>query len=267
MIRVTATFPADFRVRLDVALARTGVVLVVFALFIIWGARLSVARNVYVSELGAAGEPTAEWFRAALLLIVIGGAFIAWTGRHIRTTIRFLRAVSPAMTLWTCCALFLVASQVTCTQGCPIPYGPSFTWQDFIHTTIAVLAFAASCVAMLQVSFAEGQRTLRSLSLACSVTIAVVAGTGGILALVHVSVNVGSALELLATTVALAWLAAFGIAVGAPSAVKKRQQAVGKPDELVDLVLIPIDPPHSGLGVNGHEIPVLFPHDERALGT
>lgn len=264
---MTDSFPLAGRVHRDTLLAVVGCVCVVAALVIIWSARLTVAREIYVSELGATGEPTAGWFRVALLLIVAGGGLIAWAGRHIRTIAPLLRACSPAVSLWIGCAFFLIASQVTCTKGCPLPYGPTFRWQDFTHTTVAVLAFGAACWAMLQVSFAVGHRALRTLSLTCGATVAVVAATGGILSLARFGTNVGSVLELLATTVALGWLAAFGIAVGQTSVLKKRQQLVGESDELVDFVVVPVDPSHARLGLDRHEIGVLLPHDEGALGT
>ena len=249
-------------------LAILGCVLVAAALAIIWGARLTVPRVMYVSELGATGEPTAEWFRAALLLIVAGGSLIAWSARRIRSIAPLLRTWTPAISLWIGCGFFLVASQVTCTARCPLPYGPSFTWQDFIHTSVAVLAFAAACWGMLQCSFAVGHRSLRRFSLASGIAVAVVAGTGGILSLARFGTDVGSVLELVATTIALAWLGVLGATLTwRASAAQQLEQAVGEADELVDLVVVPVDPPHVRLGFDRHEVPVLLPDDERAFGT
>lgn len=265
---MTDNQPAAGRRSLDAHLALLGCVLVAAALVIIWGARVTVPRVMYVSELGATGEPTAEWFRAALLLIVAGGSLIAWTGRRIRTVAPLLRAWTPAISLWIGCAFFLVASQVTCTARCPLPYGPSFTWQDFIHTSVAVLAFAAACWAMLQCSFAIGHRALRRFSLASGIAVAVVAGVGGILSLARFGTDVGSVLELVATTIALAWLGVLGgslVAVG--SAAQQFEETVGESDELVDLVVVPVHPPHARLGLDRHEVAMLLPDDERAFGT
>ncbi|WKK70681.1 hypothetical protein Q0F99_12795 [Rathayibacter oskolensis] len=50
---------------------------------------------------------------------------------------------------------FALASQVTCTAGCPLPVGPTFSWQDLIHTSAAVLGFAAACMAMLRLATAR----------------------------------------------------------------------------------------------------------------
>jgi hypothetical protein len=196
--------------RLELAGTLVGALCVLAALAIIWVARLSVHYDLYVSELGAPGMPTAKWFEAALLLIVVGASLIAFAGRDLRSRIRFLALWTPAVSLWIGSGGFLVASQVTCTPGCPVPYGPSFTWQDFIHTTLAVIAFAAACWAMLQVAFARGHRGLATMSLAAAVVVAVVAGAGGILSLAHFQADFGSRLELLATTVALVWLATLG---------------------------------------------------------
>lgn len=270
---VTVDRNAAGRAPLEVLFCVLGCVLVAGALAIIWGSRLSVPRVMYVSELGAAGEPTAQWFRAALLLIVTGGSLIAWAGRGIRTIAPLLRAWTPAVSLWVGCAFFFIASQVTCTRGCPLPYGASFTWQDFTHTSVAVLAFAAACWAMLQCAFAVGHRALRRLSLSSGVAVAVVAGTGGILSLARFGTDVGSVLELVATTIALAWLVVLGATVAVQgavlrgSAVQQFEQAVGEADELVDLVVVPVDPAHVRLGVDGHEVAVLLPDDESAFGT
>jgi hypothetical protein len=197
--------------RLEFAAAVVGCLLVAAALAVIWGARLTVTRDLYVSELGAEGEPTAVWFEAALLLIVAGGSAIGWAGRRVRSSVSVLRAWTPAISLWIGCAFFLFASQVTCTSGCPLPYGSTFTWQDFLHTLAAVLAFAAACWAMLQTSFAREHRLLAGLSLATGILVAVIAGTGGLFSLFRFQAAFGSRLEFVATTIAIGWLIVFGV--------------------------------------------------------
>ncbi|MBC7517792.1 MAG: DUF998 domain-containing protein [Microbacteriaceae bacterium] len=188
------------------------------ALAIILIARSTMHRVAYVSELGAVGEPTARWFEAALLLIVVGGSLIAWTGRGVRSRARLLGLWTPAISLWIGCAFFLGASQVTCTAGCPLPVGPTFTPQNFAHTLMAVLAFAAACTAMLQSAFAHGHRMLARLSLAAGISVAVVAATGGILSLMRFGTDVGSVLELVATAISIGWLVVFGLTAAAGSA-------------------------------------------------
>src|SRR5689334_12650630 len=62
-----------------------GTATVLGGLTIIWAARLTVERPVYVSELGAEGAPTAGMFRIALLLIAAGGLSIALASGHVRS--------------------------------------------------------------------------------------------------------------------------------------------------------------------------------------
>jgi len=213
--------------RAELVASVAGCLLVVAALVIIWAARLSIPRALYVSELGAEGMPTARWFQAALLLIVAGGAAIAWAGRRVRSRARLLRAWTPAVSLWIACALFLFASQVTCTAGCPLPYGDTFNLQDFLHTLAAVLAFAAACWAMLQSSFAQNHRVLAIFSRATGIAVAVIAGTGGLFSLFRFQVAFGSQLEFVATTLAIAWLVVFGSVLAARLALHEPQEAVG----------------------------------------
>jgi len=198
------------------AAAVAGSALTAVALALIWVARSRVDRPVYVSELGADGEPTAALFEAALLLVVAGGLLVAWAGRGMRAG-RGTRAAGRLLGAWTVSAsivtasgLFLVASQVPCTAGCPLPVGATFTVQDLVHTTSAVLAFAAACVAMLQASFVAGRRRLRVLSMTSGVSVALIAATGGLLSLLRVGTDVGGVLELVATTIAIGWLIVLG---------------------------------------------------------
>lgn len=205
----TASAPALTALRALAAIG--GSVLVGVALTIIWIARLSVDRVLYVSGLGADGEPTAGWFELALLLLVAGGFAVAWAARGLRATAPWLSIGSPSLSVAIASSLFLVASQVPCTTGCPLPVGPTFTWQDLVHTTVAVLAFAVAAFAMLQASFVAGRRTLRILSLGAGISTAVIAAAGGILSLLQFRTDVGSILELVATTIGMGWLAILGI--------------------------------------------------------
>jgi hypothetical protein len=204
--------------RAEFTAAVVGSALVIVALALIWGARVTVPRELYVSELGAEGMPTAVVFEIALLLIVFGGSSVAWAGRRVRSSVRLLGAWTPSVSLWVGCAFFLFASQVTCTSGCPLPYGPSFTWQDFSHTLAAVIAFAAACWAMLQTSFAREHRVLAGVSLATGILVAVIAATGGLFSLFRFQVELGSRLEFIATTIAIAWLVVFGVILAARAA-------------------------------------------------
>jgi hypothetical protein len=255
--------------------AAAGTAIVAAALVLLWAIRVEVPRDLYVSELGATGMPTARPFEVFLLLIVAGGSLVAWAGRGIRSRARLIGRWAPAISLWGACGLFLVDSQVTCTAGCPVPVpGPFFTWQDFVHTSVAVLAFAAAAVAILQCAFAEGHPAIRRLSLICAIGVGLISAAGGLMSLLDFYSWFGSRLELVATTVGLGWMVVFGaaLAVGrtrvtSGSALHGVEQPIGEDDEAVDLVLVPVDPPHLGLGADGHELVVLLPDDERALGA
>lgn len=194
------------------ALAIGGSVLVGVALTIIWIARLSTDRTLYVSGLGAVGEPTAGAFEIALILLAVGGFSVAWAARELRSTLPWLSVWSPALSVAISSSLFLLASQVTCTSGCPLPVGPTFTWQDLVHTSAAVLAFALAAIAMLQVSFVADRPVLRLLSLGAGVSTAVIAAAGGILSLLQYRTDIGSILELVATTIGMGWLMILGFA-------------------------------------------------------
>lgn len=215
----TASAPA--RTALHALVAIAGSVLVAVALTIIWIARLSIDRVLYVSGLGAAGEPTAGWFELALLLLVAGGFSVAWAARGLRSTAPWLSIWSPSLSVTIASSLFLVASQVPCTTGCPLPVGPSFTWQDLVHTTVAVLAFALAAFAMLQVSFVKDRALLRILSLGAGISTALIAAGGGMLSLLQFRTDIGSILELVATTIGMGWLAILGV----ETAVSQRPRA------------------------------------------
>ena len=204
--------------RRDIVLAMIGCVLVTAAITIIWLARLDVLRRdadraIYVSGLGAQGEATAGWFMVAMLAIVAGGSLIAWAGRRVRAEVRVLALWTPSVSLWISCGFFLFASQVTCTPGCPLPYGDSFTWQDFLHILAAVLAFAIACWGMLQAAFARQHRAIAVISAVCGIAVGVIAATGGMFSLLRFRTDIGAWLELIATTIAIAWVVLFGLAV------------------------------------------------------
>lgn len=210
-MRVAVPSPVRGRGIAELILAALAIVAIGASLTILWVLRfVTLPRAMYLSEFGAMGEPTAEWFEASLLLLVAGGAAIALVGRRIRSHAPVLRRWAPTVSLLIACGFFLVASQVPCTQGCPLPVGSTFTWQDFIHTLCAVLAFAAACWGMLQFSFVREHRPIARISLFSAVSVAVVAGVGGILSLARFGTDVGSWLELVATTVAILWLASLG---------------------------------------------------------
>jgi len=198
----------------DRLLAGLGTILVLTSLAIIWIARLGVPRELYVSELGADGEPTAEWFERALLLLVAGGLLVSWAGRRIVSRAAVLRWWRPSVSIAIASALFLVASQVPCTSGCPVPrFGPSLSWQDLGHVVAATLAFAFAAWAMLQCAFAVGHAVIRRFSLVAAISVAVIAGAGGLMSVFDFHAVIGSRLEFVATTIGIGWLAIYGLAL------------------------------------------------------
>jgi hypothetical protein len=199
---------------LDIGAAATGAALIAAALVLIWVSRVQFGgTDVYVSELGATGAPTARQFEVALLLVVAGGALVAFAGKDVRSRIRILAFWTPAVSIWISCGFFLAASQVTCQAGCPLPTLSPFDWQDLTHITCAVLAFVAACLAMLQTAFAVDHRHLARFSLSVAVSVAAISGLGGILSLARFDTELGGYAEFTATTLAIAWVIVYGIAI------------------------------------------------------
>ncbi|WP_323743446.1 DUF998 domain-containing protein [Agreia pratensis] len=188
-------------------------VAVLVGLALLWGARIAANRFIYVSELGADGEPTAWAFRWALLLVAVAALIVAAEATTLRSRMRILALITPSVSLLIAGSAFALASQITCTSGCPLPVGDSFTWQDFTHTVIAVIGFAAACIAMLQVATARDHPRLARYSMVSAVVVAVVSGAGGILSLARFMQHLGGLLEFAATTVALLWLAILAVAL------------------------------------------------------
>jgi hypothetical protein len=211
------------RDRIDVVTSLLGAALVSTALVLIWVARAAFARfdadantlGVYVSELGAAGAPTARMFEISLLMIVAGGSLIAFAGKDIRSRLRLLALWTPAISIWVSCGFFLVASQVTCRYGCPLPTLSPFDAQDFTHISCAVLAFLAACWAMLQTSFAHDHKVLRRFSLTMAIAVGVISGIGGILSLARFDTKLGGDAEFAATSLAIGWVVVYGIVIAA----------------------------------------------------
>lgn len=213
--------PSAGRRRRPVALwlAVIGGVLVVVATIMIWGARLSLGKNSYVSGLGATGEVTAPVFNAALLMVAVGGLSIAVAVQRVapsresgprRPMVRLL--LVPWLLLGLSSLCFLVASRVTCTYECPIPSNPLFTLQDAVHISFAVLGFALACLAMIGSALGSRLRAVRRLSWFAGSAVAVIAGIGGLLSLAEIGQQVGSWLEFAAMTIALFWLVGYGLA-------------------------------------------------------
>ena len=187
-------------------------------LVLIWVARLGADRFLYVSELGATGEPTAGVFRVAMTLVACSAIVCALAAPRLRPRMRWLAFVPSSIVLLVAGLMFGIASQVTCTRYCPLPVGAAFTWQDLIHTVCAVIGFAAAALVMLQAAADRRFRRLARFSLVSAVVVAVIAGIGGILSLLQLATQLGGILELVATTVALAWLVGLAAILARESA-------------------------------------------------
>jgi hypothetical protein len=255
--------------------ALLGTLAMAAALVLLWVARFSVGGELYVSELGAPGMPTARTFEVMLLLIAGGGLLIAWAGRHIRSRARVFRWWPPAISLALASAFYFVDSQVSCTPGCPVPVGPTFTVQDFVHTFAAVLAFAFASWAIMQCAFAVGHPALARVSVVAAISVAAASTAGGLMSLLRFETVLGSHFEWGATTIGLAWVVIFGASmvraartsIGPALPPHREQQLVGQSHQAVDLVVVSVDPPRLGLDADGHEGVVLLPDDEGALGA
>ena len=198
-----------------------GTAAVLAGLVVIWVSRLGIHRTVYVSELGAAGMPTAGPFSVALLLLAAGGLLIASRSAHLTSEPRWLAYWSPAATLAIASVSFVVTSQVPCSAGCPVPLvDPRATADDLLHVASAVLGFAAACFAMLQVAEVRGQRVVSIVSRLSAWSVASITVTGGLLSVFGTATGVGAWLEFAGMTVAVGWIAVFGSSlfiVGTPA--------------------------------------------------
>ncbi len=210
---------AAARVRANTAQSRdlfglAGAACAIVGLVLVWTARLSLGRNAYVSELGADGELTASQFRLALILVAIAGLCVFVSALRCNAqecNARGCGAEGIAWCIITASACFALAATVPCTKGCPFPVGERFSLQDLVHTSVAVAGFALAAIAMLLAWWINRSNSIGCVSLVASISVAVVAGAGGILSLARMGTDFGSWCELIATSMALAWLAYYGV--------------------------------------------------------
>ncbi len=189
----------------DVVVGFLAVLALLLAGVIIVVQRTRYDRFLYVSELGAQGSRSEEMFRWAFVSAVMGIALLSWILRDVQPRGLLLSLWRPALTLAVSAGCFLVASQVTCSRGCPMPFTSAAEPRDGVHIIAAVLGFAAGALAMLQLA-TTADRLMRRISVVSGLLVATIAGTGGLLSLARVNTEVGSSLEFLATGIGLAWL-------------------------------------------------------------
>lgn len=172
--------------------------------------RARYERFLYISELGAVGMRTEEWFRWGFVLVVVGIGLVAWIMRDVRARGRLLDRWRPALSLLLSSAWFLAASQVSCTNGCPAPFTRDATVRDTVHIAAAVLGFAAGAWAMLQLS-TTADRWMRRISAVGGVLVAGTAAAGGLISLARANTDIGSTLEYVAAAIGVAWLVTVAI--------------------------------------------------------
>lgn len=191
--------------RSDVVVGALATLALVAGAVIIGTQRARYERFLYISELGAVGMRSEEWFRWGFVLVVVGIALVAWVVRDVRSRGRVLDRWRPATSLLLAAGWFLVASQVTCTDGCPAPFMAGSTPRDTVHIAAAVLGFAAGAWAMVQLATAT-DRWMRRISAVGGVLVAGFAATGGLISLARANTDVGSTLEYVAAAIGVAWL-------------------------------------------------------------
>lgn len=178
---------------------------------LIWVCRLWDPSVHYVSQLGATGMPTAPVFNLALFLLAIAAVFV---DRAMRTGgDRFRVGWSVASTLLVCGMCFGVASVITCSPGCPVPFTPGALPQDLVHITFAVLGFVLAIVAMGQVAAVRRRPWMRAASVFTLVSVGITSLTGAMIALFRGDTSLGGNLEFAAATLAIAWFGILGLQV------------------------------------------------------
>ncbi|MCC4248539.1 MULTISPECIES: DUF998 domain-containing protein [Microbacterium] len=180
---------------------------------LIWLSRLWDPSVHYVSQLGATGMPTAPVFNSALLLL--GMAAVLVDRALLHRPYVYVAGWPIAATLVVCGACFAVASVVTCSPGCPVPFTPGALPQDLIHITAAVLGFVLAIVAMAQVSALRRRPWMRAASLVTLVAVGLTSFTGAMLAVFRGDTVLGGNLEFTAATLAIAWFGVLGLQVAA----------------------------------------------------
>lgn len=176
------------------------------SLLLVSGAGLMAAQRAvhdrwyYISEFGAAGLESEQDFKAGFTMLAVGLLLSAWPLRRLKT-----RLWPVWVTIMLAGIVFLVASQVNCTEGCPGLGAPDATARDLVHIWFAIAGFVLGCIAMLQVAFAAAAR-FRALTIVALVLVAGSSSAGGILSLMRNSNELGAILEHVAAAIGLVWL-------------------------------------------------------------
>lgn len=187
---------------------------------LIWICRAGDPSVHYVSQLGATGMPTAPLFNLALLLLAVAAVLVD------RATIArgagYVVGWPVATTLLVCGLCFGVASVITCSPGCPVPFTPGALVQDFVHISFAVLGFVLAIVAMGQVAALRRRPWMRAASIVTLVAVGATSLTGAMIALFKGDTVLGGNLEFTAATLAITWFGVFGLQVAADHRTSRR---------------------------------------------
>ncbi|WP_150952993.1 DUF998 domain-containing protein [Microbacterium testaceum] len=206
--RATRTPPAHAAL-----LAGSGGIAAFLSAALIWVCRLWEPGVQYVSQLGATAMPTAPVFNTALLLLAIAAVLVDRS--LVARGGGYVVGWPVATTLLICGFCFGVASVVTCSPGCPIPFTAGALPQDLIHITFAVLGFVLAIVAMGQVAAVRRRPWMRTASVVTLVAVGATSFTGAMIALFRGDTVLGGNLEFTAATLAIAWFGVFGLQVAA----------------------------------------------------
>ncbi|WP_058624618.1 DUF998 domain-containing protein [Microbacterium testaceum] len=210
--RSTGTTPRARRER-AVVLATGGSVAAFASAALIWLSRSWEPSVHYVSQLGATGMSTAPVFNLALLLLAVATFLV---DRAVAGSARPYRVGWPIATTLVACGLcFALASVVTCSPGCPVPFTPGALPQDLVHISSAVTGFVLAIIAMGQVATLRRRPWMRAASVATLVAVGATSFTGAMLSLFRGDTVLGGNLEFTAATLAISWFGVFGLQVAA----------------------------------------------------
>ncbi|MDQ1137903.1 putative membrane protein [Microbacterium sp. SORGH_AS 1204] len=180
---------------------------------LIWVCRAGDPSVHYVSQLGATGMPTAPLFNLALLLLAIAAVLVERAA--VARGDDYVAGWPVATSLLMCGACFGVASVITCSPGCPVPFTAGALPQDLVHISFAVLGFVLAIVAMGQVAALRRRPWMRAASVLTLVAVGAASFTGAMIALSRGDTVLGGNLEFTAATLAIAWFGLFGLQVSA----------------------------------------------------
>lgn len=111
----------------------------------------------YISELGAAGEPWAHTYRAAILALAVALTLLTVAARPVSGL--------AAVPLGAAAPFAGVSAAVRCTPGCPLPPTEPSTPSDVVHATASIAAFVLAACAMLVLAWRAADALIRRLNL------------------------------------------------------------------------------------------------------